>query len=114
MREAHILNDVRKAVLGAADTRRGLIAYSKMEAMEMDRRARSLERDALEQVRAALPPMPALPLLHQIHLRLQRMDERLDELSSREGIAEISRTLENDDIVWRTFEDVLELLEGSA
>ncbi len=113
MDESQILTQIRMVVVDAAEGRRSLIAYTKMEAMEMDRRARALERDALEGVRKALPAMPALPLLHQIQLRLQRMDEGLHELSVREGIADVSRTLESDDIVWRAFEDVLGMLEES-
>lgn len=114
MDETPILNKVRKVVADAVDGRRGLIAFSKMEAIEMDRRARALESDAIDLVKDALPAMPILPLLHQIKLRLARMDEALDELTAREDIAEVSRTLESDDIVWRTFEDVLELLEADA
>jgi hypothetical protein len=110
MDESKVLNEVRKIVDDAVETRRGLIGYSKMEAIEMDRLARTVEREALQNVKALLPAIAALPLVHQLRLRLQRMEEHLDELASRQGIAETSRTLESDDIVWRTFEDVLELL----
>ncbi|HEV8354268.1 MAG TPA: hypothetical protein VGR24_08775 [bacterium] len=112
MDESKVVSEIRKVAGDAVDARRGLIGYSKMEAIEMDRRARAVEREALEKMKLLLPAMPALPALHQIRLRLQRMEERLEELTSRQGIAETSRTLESDDIVWRTFEDVLELLEA--
>lgn len=114
MDEAELTSKIRKIVVDAAEGRRGLIAYTKMEAMDMDRRARALERDALERLKKILPAMPALPLLHQIQLRVARMDEHLEELSARQGIAEISRTLESDDIVWRAFEDILEMLEDAS
>ncbi|MGH2349760.1 MAG: hypothetical protein ACRDFT_09890 [bacterium] len=110
MDETQVVNEIRKAVGDAVEQRRGLIGYSKMEALEMDRLARAVERETLQRVKALLPALPALSVLHQLRLRLQRMDEHLDELASRQGIAETSRTLENDDIVWRTFENVLELL----
>ena len=110
MDETRLVSDIRKIVGDAVERRRGLVSYSKMEAIEMDRQARAVEREALERMKALLPALPALPALHQIRLRLQRMEEHLDELSSKEGIAETSRMLESDDIVWRTFEDVVELL----
>lgn len=111
MDEAKLLGELRKVAGDALETRRGLIAFSKMDAIEMDRRARTLEREALDRMKALLPAMPAAAVLHQLRTRLQRMDDHLGELASKEGIAETSRMLESDDIVWRAFEDVLELLD---
>lgn len=111
MDESRLVSDIRKLVGDAVEKRRGLVSYSKMEAIEMDRRARAVERDALDRMKALLPALPAGAVLHQLRLRMQRMEEHLDELSSKEGIAETSRMLESDDIVWRTFEDVVELLD---
>lgn len=108
--EARLVGDIRKILDDAVEQRRGLVAYSKMEAIEMDRRARAVERDALDRMKTLLPAMPAAAVLHQLRTRLQRMEDHLSDLASKEGIAETSRMLESDDITWRAFEDVLELL----
>ena len=103
---AHVL-----AALGEAmDSRRELVAYSRMEAVEMDRRAREVEREALDRVRGLLPGVPGDAQLQQVKTRLQRMDDRLEELRARTDIQDRSRALEQDDITWRTFEDIAWLL----
>ena len=38
------------------------------------------------------------------------MDEQLQELDAKEDVAERSRQLERDDIIWRAFEDIAYLL----
>lgn len=108
--ELSAIKAVRETLVRAMESRRELVAYSKMEAVEMDRRAREVERDALEQVRAVVPDAPVTDQLHQIKTRLARMDEKLDELAQRQDIQERSRALERDDIIWRAFEDVSWLL----
>ncbi len=110
MDESKVLTEVRKTVEAAVEARRGLIAYSRMDAVEMDRRAREVERDAIGQVRALLPEIVGDPQLHQVRTRLLRMDEHLEELAGRTEIQERSRALERDDITWKTFEDLLGLL----
>jgi len=112
MDEQTLLTEVKAALVAALESRRGLVAFSRMEAMEMDQRARTVEREALERIRKLLPTAPADQQLHQVSLRLLRMDESLRMLATREDIQDRSRALERDDITWRTFEDISWLLES--
>jgi len=106
MNEQAVLDQVREALVEAMEARRELVAYSRLEAVEMDRRAREVEREALARIRGLLPGIPGDPQLQQVQTRLLRMDERLEELGARSDIQERSRALERDDITWRTFEDI--------
>ena len=105
-----LLEQVRDAVVDAMDSRRELVAYSRMEAIEMDRRARDEERAALDAVRTLLRAGAGEPVLEQVRVRLARMDEALAALRERTDIQDRSRMLEQDDITWRTFEDIAWLL----
>lgn len=104
------LEALRAIFLEAMESRRDLVAFNRMEALEMDRRARAVERDALERARALLREMANGTELHQARTRLARMDEALQALAQRTDIEDRSRALEQDDITWRTFEDVAWLL----
>lgn len=106
MNERLILGQVRAAVVKAMESRRGLVAFSRMEAQEMDFRAREVERDVLQQIRGMLPEVLADQQLHQVKTRLVRMDESLRELDARQDVQERSRALERDDITWKAFEDI--------
>lgn len=110
MDERRIVEDARGVVVRTMQSRRELVAFSRMEAMEMDRLARELEREALEQLRTLLPTLLADQQLYQVKTRLERMDTHLQELAEREDIQEHSRALERDDITWRAFEDISWLL----
>ncbi len=110
MDESQVLVTARTILVRAIEERRGLVAFSRLEAIEMDRRAREVERDALEQLRQVIPAMPVDRSLHGIKNRLHRMEEHLEELAARQGIQERSRALEQDDIRWRAFEDIISLL----
>jgi hypothetical protein len=102
-----LLKQLREIAIAALEERRGLVVYSRMDAQEMDRLARQVERDALEKIRAALPQIAASAEVVGVQTRLERMDEQIQELDAREEIAERSRQLERDDITWRTFEEVV-------
>jgi len=104
------LDQVRAVLLEAMESRRDLVAFNRMDALEMDRRARQVERDAVERVRALLPAMASEAELQQARTRLARMDDALETLAQRTDIGDRSRALEQDDITWRTFEDVAWLL----
>jgi hypothetical protein len=104
------LEHVRAVVLEAMESRRDLVAFNRMDALEMDRRARQVERDALERVRGLLPALAGDTELQQARTRLERMDDALTALGERTDIGDRSRALEQDDITWRTFEDVAWLL----
>jgi hypothetical protein len=110
MDEQSALTKVRAALVAALEERRGLVAFSRLEALEMDQHARTVEREALDQVRALLPVTPAEAQLQQVRTRLTRMEEALQVLASRADIQERSRALERDDITWRAFEDISWLL----
>jgi hypothetical protein len=105
-----LLKQFREIAIAALEERRGLVVYSRMDAQEMDRLARQVERDALERIRAALPETTPAPEIAGVRSRLERMDEQVRELDAREDIPERSRQLERDDITWRTFEEVVWLL----
>lgn len=92
------------------ESRRELVAYSKLEAVEMDRQAREVERTALDELRKLLPGTVADQQLSQVQTKLMRMDETLEDLAGRQDIQDRSRSLERDDITWRTFEDISWLL----
>ncbi len=105
-----LLKRLREMAIAALEERRGLVAYSRIEAQEMDRMARQVERDVLEQIRGALPGASATPEVAGVRHRLERMDALLEELATKEEVPERSRALERDDITWRAFEDVIALL----
>lgn len=103
--------EVAKAVIvKAVESRRELVAYSKLEAIEMDRYARDVERGALEELGKLLPGAPAGEPLYQVKTKLQWMEQQLAELDGRKDIQERSRALERDEITWRAFEDISWLL----
>ncbi len=105
-----LLKQLRETAIAALEERRSLVIYSKMEAQEMDRLARKVERDALDKIRGAVPRQVGLPELIGVLNELERMDAQIAELDAREDIPEISRQLEKDDITWRAFEKVIYLL----
>jgi hypothetical protein len=105
-----LLDQVRGVFLEAMESRRDLVAFNRMEALEMDRRARRVEREALDRARALIPAQADDPELQQARTRLARMDEALEALAARTDIGDRSRALEQDDITWRAFEDVAWLL----
>jgi hypothetical protein len=105
-----VLKRLRETALAALEERRGLVIYARIDAQEMDRMARQIEREAIEKIRAALPDDVDLPELAGVRNRLARMDEQLRALDARTEISDRSRALERDDITWRAFEDVVWLL----
>lgn len=109
MSTANKVTQARTVIVKALELRRELVAYTKLEALEMDRRAREVERTALDEIRTLVADA-ADQQLHQVRTKLLRMDETLEELAKRQDIQERSRTLERDDITWRAFEDISWLL----
>jgi len=109
--EQQALNSVRTVVLTAMEERRGLVSYARLDAIEMDRRARDVERDALDRLRPLLPPNPHDEQLEGIANRLRQMDNLLEALAGRGELPARSRALEEDDIRWRAFEDISWMLE---
>jgi hypothetical protein len=105
-----LLKMLRETAIAALEERRGLVVYTRIEAQEMDRMARQIERDALEKIRAALPLASASPEVAGARQRLERMDEQLKELDAKPDLSERSRQLERDDITWRAFEEIVWVL----
>ncbi len=110
MDEQRVLTQVRTALIAALEARRGLVAFSRLEAVEMDQHARTVERGALDQIRGLLSNAPVDSELQQVQTRLGRMEEALQGLAAQTNIQERSRALERDDITWRAFEDIAWLL----
>lgn len=110
MDDQRSLEAARTVIVKAMESRRELVAYSKLEAVEMDRYAREVERGALEELGKLLPNAPAGEQLYQVKTKLNWMEQQLAELDGRKEIQERSRALERDEITWRTFEDVSWLL----
>jgi hypothetical protein len=110
MDDQQSLETARAVIVKAMESRRELVAYSKLEAIEMDRYAREVERAALEEVGKLLPNAPAHEQLYQVKSKLHWMEQQLQELDGRKDIQERSRALERDEITWRTFEDISWLL----
>ncbi|MDR7415763.1 MAG: hypothetical protein QN193_00800 [Armatimonadota bacterium] len=108
--EEEILTRIRAIVREAAAERRGLVAYTQLQARELDRLARSTEREALDRVAALVPEAAFRPELVQIREALVRMQSALAEIEARTDIHESSRRLARDEVVWETFERVLALL----
>ncbi len=111
MDETEALKAATTIITMAIEERRGLVAYTRLEVVELDRRARVVEREALEQLRSVLPAAPFTEELAGIASRLGQMEVALQELASRSEISERSRALEQDDIRWRAFEDISWVLE---
>lgn len=105
-----VLAAMQRLVLETLEQRRGLIAFSKIEAQEMDQLAREYERRALERLRGELDPLPPKGVAGGLRALLERMDEQLTALEGQVGIAEASRRLQRDEITWRAFEDAAALL----
>jgi hypothetical protein len=105
-----ILKRIQSVVSEAIEERRGLIVYSRLEPIEMDRLARRVERDAVEKIRALLPDETTDQRVLGLRNRLRRMADEMDELGEQGQIREHSRQMQNDEILWQTFEDIAWML----
>ncbi len=101
-----LLKQIQGVVSEAMEERRGLVVYSRLEPVELDRLARRVERDALEKIRGLLPEETTDQRVLGLRNRLQRMLEELEELGEQGQIHERSRQMQNDEIVWQAFEDI--------
>ncbi len=97
---------VQDVVGQAMEERRGLVVYSRLKAVEMDRMARRVERDALDKIRSLLSEDSDDQRVLGLRNRLRRMREELDDVGGRPGIREQSRQMQVDEILWQTFEDI--------
>ena len=105
-----LLKRLRDVLSDAMDERRGLVVYSRLQAVEMDRMARRVERDALEKVRGLLPEETDDQRVLGLRNRLRRMQEELDQLDDHAEIRAPSRQMQLDEILWQAFEDIAWML----
>lgn len=105
-----VLQQIQGVVSEAVEERRGLVVYSRLEATEMDRLARRLEREALEKIRRLLPEQTVDQRVLGVRHRLERMEGELTELEGHGEIRETSRQMQTDEIVWQAFEDIAWML----
>jgi len=105
-----IVKELQSVVSAALEERRGLVVYSRLEPAEMDRLARKVERETLEKVEGLLPDETLDQRVLGLRNRLKRMRDELEQLGELGDIREQSRSLQNDEIVWQTFEDVAWML----
>lgn len=100
-----------KAILSAAlEERRGIVVYSRLDAVEMDRLARRVEREALERLGQALPAESGDQRILGLRNRIKRMEDELADLGEQGQIREHSRRMQNDEIIWQAFEDIAWML----
>jgi len=105
-----VLQKLQSMVREAVEERRGLVVYSRLQPVEMDRLARQLERDTLEKIERLLPERTADERVLGVQHRLERMRDELTELEEQSVARETSRRIQSDEIVWQTFEDIAKLL----
>jgi hypothetical protein len=104
------LKQLQGVVSEAVEERRGLVVYSRLQPVEIDRMARRVERETIEKIRGLLPESTDDQRVAGLRNRLQRMAEELEQL---EGLAEIrdqSRKMQSDEIIWQAFEDIAWML----
>jgi hypothetical protein len=105
-----VLKELQDVVSAAVEERRGLVVYSRLEPVEIDRLARKVEREALEKVQGLLPEETIDQRVLGLRNRLQRMRDELEQLGELGNIRDQSRSLQTDEIVWQTFEDLAWML----
>ncbi len=110
MDEAQVVAQLQQLMAEAVAERRGLVAFSRLAAADLDRMARRAEQEALDRVGALLPAAPGHPVLQEISRLLASLRVALRELEDRPGIREESRSLARQELVWETFERVAAVL----
>ncbi len=100
------LKQIQGVVSEAIEERRGLVVYSRLEPVEMDRMARRVEREALEKIQRLVPEETVDQQLLGLRNRLKRMADELADLGDQGQIGDGSRQMQNDEIVWQAFEDI--------
>ena len=107
---AHVLKTLQGVVTDAIEERRGLVVYSRLEPVEIDRLARRVERETIEKVRGLLPASTDDQRVAGLRNRLRRMEEELEQVGGLVDIRDQSRQMQNDEIVWQAFEDIAWML----
>src|SRR5207302_92730 len=105
-----VLRQLQGLVTEAIEERRGLVVYSRLQPVEIDRMARRVEREAIEKVRGMLPDTSLDQRVMGLRNRLQKMQDELDQLEGLIDIRDHSRQMQSDEIVWQAFEDIAWML----
>ena len=105
-----VLKQLQGVVTDAIEERRGLVVYSRLEPLEIDRLARRVERETIEKLRGLLPASTDDQRVAGLRNRLRRMEEELEQLDGLVDIRDQSRRMQSDEIVWQAFEDVAWML----
>lgn len=104
------LKQLQGVVSEAIEERRGLVVYSRLQPVEIDRMARRVERETIEKIRGLLPDSTDDQRVAGLRNRLRRMEEELEELEGLSDIRDQSRQMQSDEIVWQAFEDIAWML----
>ena len=105
-----VIKELQTLLSAALEERRGLVVYARLEPVEIDRLARKVERETLDKVSGLLPDETIDERVLNLQNRLNRMRGELEQLGELGDIREQSRSLQSDEIVWQTFEDVAWML----
>jgi len=105
-----VLKQLHGVVTEAIEERRGLVVYSRLQPIEIDRMARRVERQTIEKIRGLLPESTNDQRVAGLQNRLRRMTEELEQLEGLVDIQDQSRQMQSDEIVWQTFEDIAWML----
>jgi hypothetical protein len=108
--EEQIVAQIRTVIQEAVAERRGLVAFTKIQALEMDRLARKTERDALTSAAALLPEVAFRQEIVEIRDAIAEMERQLAGVDQLTGIRDTSRALARDEVIWQTFEQVSRVL----
>lgn len=104
------LKQLHGVVWEAIEERRGLVVYSRLQPVEIDRMARRVERETIEKIRGLLPESTDDQRVAGLRNRLRRMEEELEQLEGLVEIRDQSRQMQSDEIVWQAFEDIAWML----
>ena len=105
-----VLKQLQGLVSEAIEERRGLVVYSRLQPVEIDRMARRVERDTIEKVRGLLPESTHDQRVMGLRNRLKKMQDELEQLEGLIDIRDQSRNLQSDEITWQAFEDIAWML----
>jgi predicted TIM-barrel fold metal-dependent hydrolase len=105
-----VLKQLQGVVTEAIEERRGLVVYSRLQPIEIDRMARRVERQTIEKIRGLLPESTDDQRVAGLQNRLRRMTEELEQLEGLVDIQGQSRQMQSDEIVWQAFEDIAWML----
>jgi hypothetical protein len=105
-----VLKQLHGVISEAIEERRGLVVYSRLEPVEVDRMARRVERETIDKIRGLLPEYTDDQRVAGLRNRVRRMEDELEHLEGQADIRDQSRQMQNDEIVWQAFEDIAWML----